>query len=149
MSAAELSLSDMAVLVERTEGWPAGLYLAALSLRGHPDPGAFVRQFSGDNRFITDFLAEEVLSRQPAEIRQFLVRTSILSRFSAPLCDAVIGSANAAEIIDILDRENLFVVPLDDTRRWFRYHQPVRADATRLPHPDRAGPGGRPARARP
>jgi LuxR family maltose regulon positive regulatory protein len=122
MSAAELSLSDIAVLVERTEGWPAGLYLAALSLRGHPCPSAFVGQFSGDNRFITDFLAEEVLSRQPAEIRQFLVRTSILSRFSAPLCDAVIGSANAAEIIDVLDRENLFVVPLDDARRWFRYH---------------------------
>ncbi len=122
MSAAELSLSDIAVLVERTEGWPAGLYLAALSLRGHPSPSAFVRQFSGDNRFITDFLAEEVLSRQPHEIRQFLVRTSILSRFSAPLCDAVIGSANGAGIIDVLDRENLFVVPLDDARRWFRYH---------------------------
>jgi LuxR family maltose regulon positive regulatory protein len=122
MSAAELSLSDIAVLVERTEGWPAGLYLAALSLRGHPSPSAFVGQFSGDNKFITDFLAEEVLSRQPAEIRQFLVRTSILSRFSAPLCDAVIGSANAAEIIDVLDRENLFVIPLDDARRWFRYH---------------------------
>jgi LuxR family maltose regulon positive regulatory protein len=122
MSAAELSLSDIAVLVERTEGWPAGLYLAALSLRGHPSPSAFVGQFSGDNRFITDFLAEEVLSRQSHEIRQFLVRTSILSRFSAPLCDAVIGSANAAEVIDVLDRENLFVVPLDDARRWFRYH---------------------------
>lgn len=85
-------------------------------------PSAFASQFGGDNRFITDFLAEEVLSRQPAEIRQFLVRTSILSRFSAPLCDAVIGSASAAEIIDVLDRENLFVVPLDDARRWFRYH---------------------------
>ena len=122
MSAAKLSPSDIAVLVGRTEGWPAGLYLAALSLRGHPSPSAFVGQFSGDNRFIADFLAEEVLSRQPTEIRQFLVRTSILSRFSAPLCDAVIGSASAAEIIDALDRENLFVVPLDDARRWFRYH---------------------------
>ena len=122
ISAAELGLSDIAVLVERTEGWPAGLYLAALSLRGHPSPSAFVRQFSGGNRFITDFLAEEVLSRQPAEIRQFLMRTSILSRFSAPLCDAVVGSADAARIIDILDRENLFIVPLDETRQWFRYH---------------------------
>ena len=122
ISAAELSISDIATLVERTEGWPASLYLAALSLRGHPAPGAFVRQFSGDNRFITDFLAEEVLSRQPAEIRQFLARTSILSRFNAALCDAVLGSANAAEIIDILDRDNLFVVPLDEIRQWFRYH---------------------------
>jgi ATP/maltotriose-dependent transcriptional regulator MalT len=121
-SAAELGRSDLAVLVERTEGWPAGLYLAALSLRGHPSPGAFVRQFSGDNRFIADFLTEEVLSRQSADIRQFLARTSILSRFSAPLCDAVVGSANAAEVIDILDRENLFVVPLDEIRQWFRYH---------------------------
>jgi LuxR family maltose regulon positive regulatory protein len=122
VSAAELAISDIAVLVGRTEGWPAGLYLAGLSLRGHPSPSAFVRQFSGDNRFIADFLAEEVLSRQPAEIRQFLARTSILSRFSAPLCDAVVDSANAAEVIEILDRENLFVVPLDEIRQWFRYH---------------------------
>jgi LuxR family maltose regulon positive regulatory protein len=122
VSAAELGISDLAVLVERTEGWPAGLYLAALSLRGHPLPSAFVRQFSGDNRYIADFLTEEVLSRQPPEIRQFLARTSILSRFSGPLCDAVVGSANAAEVIDVLDRENLFVVPLDEIRQWFRYH---------------------------
>ncbi len=122
ISAAELSISDVAMLVERTEGWPAGLYLAALSLRGHPCPSNFVRQFSGDNRFITDFLTEEVLSRQPDEIRYFLARTSILSRFSAPLCDAVLGSTNAGEIIDTLDRENLFVVPLDEIRQWFRYH---------------------------
>jgi LuxR family transcriptional regulator, maltose regulon positive regulatory protein len=121
ISAAELSISDIAMLVARTEGWPAGLYLAALSLRGHPDPGAFVRQFSGDNRFITDFLAEEVLSYESAEIRQFLAWTSIFSRFSAPLCDAVLGSVNAAEIIDTLDRENLFTVPLDEIRQWFRY----------------------------
>ena len=122
ISAAELGISDIATLVERTEGWPASLYLAALSLRGHPAPGAFVRQFSGDNRFITDFLAEEVLSGEPAEIRQFLARTSILSRFNASLCDAVLGSANATEIIDILDRDNLFIVPLDEIRQWFRYH---------------------------
>ncbi len=122
ISAAELSISDIAVLVERTEGWPASLYLAALSLCGHPAPGAFVRQFNGDNRFITDFLAEEVLSGEPAEIRQFLARTSILSRFNAALCDAVLGSANATEIIDTLDRDNLFIVPLDEIRQWFRYH---------------------------
>jgi LuxR family transcriptional regulator, maltose regulon positive regulatory protein len=118
----EFSDPDLAVLLERTEGWPAGLYLAALSLRGHPSPGDFIRQFSGDNRFIVDFLAEEVLSRQPSEIRQFLARTAILGRFCAPLCNAVAGSAGSAGIIDTLERENLFVVALDDTREWFRYH---------------------------
>ena len=118
----KLSEPDLADLIGRTEGWPAGVYLAALALREHPSPSAFIRQFTGDSRFVVDFLAEEVLSHQPAEIRQFLVRTSTLSRFCAPLCDAVVGSADAAEIIDRLERENLFVVPLDDTRQWFRYH---------------------------
>jgi len=122
VSGAGLSAADLADLVERTEGWPAGLYLAALSLRGHPAPGAFVRQFTGNNRFVVDFLAEEVLTRQPAEIRQFLARTSILGRFCAPLCDAVAGSGNGADVLDVLERENLFVVPLDETRGWYRYH---------------------------
>jgi LuxR family maltose regulon positive regulatory protein len=122
VSGVELSEPDLAVLLERTEGWPGGLYLAALSLRGHPSPSAFIGQFTGDNRFIVDFLAEEVLSRQPGDIRQFLARTAILGRFCAPLCDAVVGSANSAEIIDVLDRENLFLVPLDDNRQWYRYH---------------------------
>ena len=118
----QLSESDLSDLIERTEGWPAGVYLAALSLRGHPSPSAFVRQFSGDHRFIVDFLAEEVLSRQPGQIRQFLGRTSILARFCASLCDTIVGSGDAAEIIGVLERENLFVVPLDEIRRWFRYH---------------------------
>jgi LuxR family transcriptional regulator, maltose regulon positive regulatory protein len=113
---------DLADLVERTEGWPAGVYLAALSLRGHSSPGAFVRQFTGGNRFIAEFLAEEVLSRQPAEIRQFLTRTAVLGRFCAPLCEAVTGSAGAAQIIEILERDNLFLVPLDDSRVWYRFH---------------------------
>ena len=113
---------DLTDLMDRTEGWPAGMYLAALSLRGHPSPHAFVRQFSGDNRFIVDFLADEVLSRQPGEIQQFLARTSLLTRFCAPLCDAVTGSANAAGAIETLERENLFLVPLDDNRQWYRYH---------------------------
>ena len=117
-----LGEADLADLMERTEGWPAGVYLAALSLRGHPSPQAFVREFTGDNRFIVDFLADEVLSRQPGEVQQFLARTSILSRFCAPLCDAVTGSANAADIIETLERENLFLVPLDDNRQWYRYH---------------------------
>ena len=118
----QLTEPDLADLVARTEGWPTGVYLAVLSLRGHPSPGAFVRRFAGENRFAVDFLAEEVLSRQPGEIQQFLMRTSILDRFCAPLCDAVTGSAGAADIIAILDRENLFLVPLDDNRQWYRYH---------------------------
>ena len=122
VAAVELTEADLADLVERTEGWPAGVYLAALSLRGHSSPGAFVRQFNGDNRFIVDFLAEEVLSRQPAQIRQFLARTAVLDRFCAPLCEAVTGSANAAQILDVVERDNLFLVPLDDDRQWYRYH---------------------------
>jgi LuxR family transcriptional regulator, maltose regulon positive regulatory protein len=122
VAAVDLSEADLANLVERTEGWPAGVYLAALSLHGHSSPEAFVRQFTGDNRFIVDFLAEEVLSRQPAQIRQFLARTAVLDRFCAPLCEAVTGSANAADILDVIERDNLFLVPLDDNRQWYRYH---------------------------
>jgi LuxR family maltose regulon positive regulatory protein len=118
----ELGQPDLDQIVQRTEGWPAGLYLAALSLRGHSSPADFARDFTGDNRFIVDFLAEEVLGRQPPEIRQFLARTSVLGRFCAPLCAAVTGAGDAAGIIEVLERENLFVVPLDETRRWFRYH---------------------------
>jgi len=122
VSGARLSEADLADLMERTEGWPAGMYLAALSLRGHPSPHEFVREFTGDNRFIVDFLADEVLSRQPSDIQQFLARTSILTRLCAPLCDAVTGSADAVHIIEVLERENLFLVPLDDNRQWYRYH---------------------------
>ena len=122
VSGVQLSGPDLADLAARTEGWPAGLYLAALSLRGHPSPHEFIGQFSGDNRFIDDFLAEEVLSRQPPEVRQFLVRTSVLGRFCAPLGAAVSGVANAAGILEVLERDNLFIVPLDETRQWFRYH---------------------------
>ena len=118
----QLSEPDLNQLIERTEGWPAGVYLAAISLRGHPSPHAFIRQFTGNNRFIVDFLAEEVLSRQPAGIQEFLARTSVLTRFCAPLCDVVTGSAGAAGIIEMLERENLFLVPLDDNRQWYRYH---------------------------
>ena len=122
VSGTELGQPDLDQIVQRTEGWPAGLYLAALSLRNHSSSASFVDDFTGDNRFIVDFLAEEVLSQQPPEIRQFLARTSVLDRFCAPLCAAVTGAADAAGIIDVLERENLFVVPLDETRRWFRYH---------------------------
>lgn len=118
----DLPESDVADLVERTEGWPAGIYLAALSLHGHSSPTAFARQFTGGNRYIAEFLAQEVLSRQPRQIRQFMTRTAVLGRFCAPLCDAVTGSANAAQVIDIIERDNLFLVPLDDKRQWYRFH---------------------------
>ena len=124
LAVAEIQLRepDLDQLMQRTEGWPAGVYLAAISLRDHPSPHAFIRQFTGNNRFIVDFLAEEVLSRQPAGIQEFLSRTSLLTRFCAPLCDVVTGSAGAAGIIEVLERENLFLVPLDDNRQWYRYH---------------------------
>ncbi|HLN68606.1 MAG TPA: LuxR C-terminal-related transcriptional regulator [Streptosporangiaceae bacterium] len=122
LSGVELSESDLATLVGRTEGWPTGLYLAAVDLRGHRSPAAFVRQFSGASASIAGFLAEEALGRQPAAIRRFLARTSILDRFCAPLCDAVTGSADAAEMLATLERENAFLVPLDQSRQWFRYH---------------------------
>jgi LuxR family maltose regulon positive regulatory protein len=131
----ELSPPDVADLVARADGWAAGIYLAALSLQSHPSPAEFVRNFTGGNRFIVDFMAEEVLSRQPAEIRQFLARTGVLTQFCAPLCDAVVGSSDAAKIIEVLERENLFVVPLDDSRTWYRYHplfaQVLRAELAR------------------
>ena len=121
-AAVQLREPDLAELIERTEGWPAGVYLAALSLRGQPSPGDFVHRFSGDNRLIVDFLAEEVFGRQPQHIQRFLARTSVLTRFCAPLCEAVTGEPGAAEVIEVIERENLFVVSLDDNRRWFRYH---------------------------
>lgn len=123
VSDVQLNEADLGVLLERTEGWPAGVYLAALTLRGQSSPSQFVRQFSGDNRFIVEFLVEEVLSNQPRQIMKFLRRTAILDRFTPSLCDAVLGSANAAGIIDVLERENLFLIALDDDRQWYRYHR--------------------------
>jgi ATP/maltotriose-dependent transcriptional regulator MalT len=114
--------ADLSALLARTEGWPAGVYLAALSLRGHPSPHTFIDQFTGNNRFIADFLAEEVLNRQTPDVRQFLLRTSILDRFSAPLCDAVTGRADSAQLLERLERENLFLIPADGHRVWYRYH---------------------------
>ena len=92
------------------------MYLAALSLRGHPSPHTFIDQFTGNNRFIADFLAEEVFNRQAPDVRQFLLRTSILDRFTAPLCDAVTGRADSARLIERLERENLFLIPADEHR---------------------------------
>jgi LuxR family maltose regulon positive regulatory protein len=117
-------LSDDSVrdLVQRTEGWPAGLYLATLSMSGRPDPDQFVREVSEGNRFIGDYLTEEVLAGHTDEVREFIRAMSILDRFSAPLADSMTGSTNSAALLHELERSNLFLVPLDERRRWFRFH---------------------------
>src|SRR5215208_1553036 len=118
----ELSAEEVVALEERTEGWIAGLQLAALSMRGREDVGGFIRAFAGDNRYIVDYLAEEVLQRQPERTRSFLLQTSILERLSGPLCDAVTGQEDGNALLETLERGNFFVVPLDDRRHWYRYH---------------------------
>lgn len=118
----ELGADAMRLLLTRTEGWPAGLYLALLSLAGRPDPDAFVRDFSGGHRYIGDYLTEEVLSRHPDHLREFIKTMSILDRFCAPLCDHVAGSDGSAGLLHELERTNLFLVPLDEDGRWFRFH---------------------------
>ena len=117
-----LSAEDVASLESRTEGWIVGLQLAALSMRGRADITDFIRAFAGDNRYIVDYLIEEVLLIQPERVRSFLLQTSILERLSGPLCDAVTGQKNSRGLLEILERDNLFVVPLDDKRQWYRYH---------------------------
>src|SRR3712207_3842745 len=119
---------DVAALETRTEGWAAALQLAALSLHGRPDASAFIAGFAGDDRYIVDYLADEVLAHQPENVRRFLVETSILDRLTGPLCDAVSPAPEASgrpggrAMLDLLERRNLFMVPLDDHRRWYRYH---------------------------
>jgi ATP/maltotriose-dependent transcriptional regulator MalT len=118
----QLGENELDLLFERTEGWVAGLYLAGLSLRSRADGAEFVASFSGEQRHLADYLLEEVLSGQPAELRTFLLQTSILDRFSAPLCDAVTETAGSHERLDELERSNMFLIPLDSRRQWFRYH---------------------------
>jgi LuxR family transcriptional regulator, maltose regulon positive regulatory protein len=118
----DLTANDIAALEARTEGWIAALQLAALSMRGRDDVAGFIAGFAGDDRYIVDYLVEEVLRRQPDDVRRFLVQTSILDRLSGPLCDAVTAQHGGKARLEALDRANLFVVPLDDNRRWYRYH---------------------------
>src|SRR5205823_7789412 len=113
---------DIDALATRTEGWIAGLQLAALSLQGHEDIPAFIRAFAGDHRYIADYLVEEVLQRQPESVRSFLLQTSILDRLNGPLCDAVTGQEGGNARLVALERGNFFIVPLDDKRQWYRYH---------------------------
>jgi len=118
----DLTTSEVAALETRTEGWIAGLQLAALSIQGRGDAAGFIAGFAGDDRYIVDYLVEEVLQRQSERVRSFLLQTSILGRLSGPLCDAVTGQDEGKAMLEALDRGNLFVVPLDDRRRWYRYH---------------------------
>ncbi len=118
----DLSAEEVAALESRTEGWIAGLQLAALSMRGRDDIAQFVRAFAGDNRYIVDYLVDEVLQRQPAPVRRFLLQTAILDRLHGSLCDAVTGQERGQAQLEALERGNFFVVPLDDNRHWFRYH---------------------------
>jgi LuxR family maltose regulon positive regulatory protein len=127
-----LSIDEVAMLEARTEGWAAALQLAALSLRGRTEQASFIAAFNGTHRYVVDYLADEVLQRQPQHIQTFLLHTSILDRFSASLCAAVLGGqigqvspyslTDAQVLLEQLERANLFVVPLDDERRWYRYH---------------------------
>jgi LuxR family maltose regulon positive regulatory protein len=118
----ELSTGDVTRLQARTEGWPAALYLAALSLRGRADPSALIDRFAGDDRYLVDYLTTEVLARQPPELRSFLLQTSILKRFCGPLCDAVAEREKSGALLAELERSNLLLVPLDSKREWYRYH---------------------------
>ncbi|MBH5318445.1 LuxR family transcriptional regulator [Paenibacillus sp. GSMTC-2017] len=127
-----LSLKDISLLETRTEGWIAGLQLAAISMHGHQDKSSFIKCFTGSHHFVLDYLIEEVLQQQSDSVQNFLLQTSILGRLSGPLCDAVLGegdieshlktSISSQETLQYLEHANLFIVPLDNERRWYRYH---------------------------
>jgi LuxR family maltose regulon positive regulatory protein len=117
-----LTAVDVAALEGRTEGWIAALQLAGLSMMGRDDVAGFIASFAGDDRYIVDYLVEEVLQRESEQVRSFLLQTSILARMSGPLCDAVIGQEGGQATLESLHRRNLFLIPLDDRRRWYRYH---------------------------
>ena len=122
VAALELSTRAVAALEDRTEGWIAALQLAVLSMQGRADAEGFIARFAGDDRYIVDYLVEEVLAHQPAPIRTFLLESAVLDRLTGPLCDAVSGRTDGSAMLAELDRTNLFIVPLDDRRRWYRYH---------------------------
>ncbi|HET9419912.1 MAG TPA: LuxR C-terminal-related transcriptional regulator [Nocardioides sp.] len=136
----ELTSRDVGALEQRTEGWIAALQLAALSMEGRDDPSRFIAGFAGDDRYVVDYLVEEVLRRQPEHVHEFLMRTSILDRMNGPLCDALTGQDAGRAMLENLDKRNLFLVPLDDRRQWYRYHH-LFADVLRArlldEHPDR------------
>ena len=118
-----LTREDIAALEPLTEGWAAALQLAALSMQGMDNTARFIKAFSGDNRYIFDYLAQEVLNRQPEDMRLFLLQTSILERLSGPLCDQVTQRQESYKILERLEQSHLFIVPLDQKREWYRYHR--------------------------
>ena len=117
-----LSEQDIAALERRTEGWIAGLQLAAISLQGREDPSQRIKAFSGSHRIVLDYLIEEVLDQQPENIQIFLLQTSILERFNSALCDALTGQADGQQTLEYLEQANLFIISLDGDRQWYRYH---------------------------
>ena len=117
-----LRIEDIRALQTRTEGWVVGLQLAALSMEGDRDPSAFVKGFADSNRFVFEYLIEEVLRKQPPELQEFLLKTSILDYLTAPLCDAILERENSQEILEHLEHAHLFLTVLDDENRWYRYH---------------------------
>lgn len=117
-----LSSEDIQVLETRTEGWIAGLQMSALSMQGRVDKSKFIESFSGSHHFVLDYLVEEVLERQPASIQEFLIKTSILSSLNAELCAELTGLEDCQDILKTIEKANLFLIPLDDERRWYRYH---------------------------
>ncbi len=122
-----LGAADIAALEARTEGWIAGLQMAALSMQGNPDPAGFILAFTGNNRFVLDYLLAEVLQREPADVRSFLLSTSILEHLCAPLCNSLTDRRDGQAMLEHLESSNLFLLPLDQERRWYRYH-PLFAD---------------------
>ncbi len=120
--ALDLAAGELAILTGRTEGWIAALQLAALSMQGRDNVGEFIKGFAGDDRYIVDYLVEEVLQRQPKHVREFLLHTSVLNRLTGALCDAVTKQHGGKAMLEAVDRANLFLVALDDRRQWYRYH---------------------------
>ncbi len=120
--ALNLSAENIAALESNTEGWITGLQLAAISLRGSEDVSGFIQAFTGSHRYVLDYLIEEVLGQQPEDVQNFLLQTAVLNRLSAPLCNFLTGRDDGQAMLEMLDRANLFVIPLDEERRWYRYH---------------------------
>jgi LuxR family maltose regulon positive regulatory protein len=119
----DLSAEDIAALERRTEGWIAGLQLAAISMQGHEDATSFIKSFTGSHRVVLDYLVEEVLEQQSESVQTFLLQTSILNRLTGPLCNSLTGDSDGEKTLSMLDAANLFIVSLDDERRWYRYHR--------------------------
>jgi LuxR family transcriptional regulator, maltose regulon positive regulatory protein len=117
-----LSPENIATLERRTEGWVVGLYLAALSMHQRPNKDAFIQAFTGSNRYVVDYLVEEVIDLQPPDIQEFLLKTSILARLTGSLCDVLLDRQNSQTVLRDLEQKNLFLIPLDDERQWYRYH---------------------------